>query len=143
MKKLNIITHIIPLILFIQCTSFSKVSKNTIDGHEKGYKSVINEEVNFKSLTFGDFEFAFNNKDYNKINLNKNKFDNILFYAKTKSPEYEYFVLCNPKEKSYNETEYIIKDTLINENKFVLIISKNAPKSDIEFISKNFYYYKD
>ncbi|AKP72123.1 hypothetical protein N4T15_09820 [Riemerella anatipestifer] len=97
MKKAFYLSSIIFMIT--SCSSFSKSSKETKFGNERGYQSVYNRAVNFKSLTFGDFKFALRNKEYKKLRTNNTEFKNILFYGRTDEPAYEYFVLLNPKEK--------------------------------------------
>ncbi|MDY3503329.1 hypothetical protein PG657_10350, partial [Riemerella anatipestifer] len=139
MKKAFYLSSIIFMIT--SCSSFSKSSKETKFGNERGYQSVYNRAVNFKSLTFGDFKFALRNKEYKKLRTNNTEFKNILFYGRTDEPAYEYFVLLNPKEKKIDTSKYFVKDTIIKNNNFILLISNYAPKSDIKFISENIFEY--
>ena len=119
---------------FISCSSFTKVSNETKIGHEDGHVKIYNTKANLKSLTYGDFKFAMNQKQYKKLNKIKPIFKDILFYAKTKDPAYEYYVLYNPKEKILSDENYFLKDTIIGNSNFVVAISKNAPKPDIKYI---------
>lgn len=131
MKK---IITILTISAFISCSSFSKISNSSKVGEdENGRTQVTNEAAGFRSLTFGDFKFATNLKEFSKLNETKPKFNNILFYAKTTDVPYEYYVLYNPKKMSINN-DFIYKDTIINKARFVLAISKTAPKSDAKFI---------
>ncbi|MHA3047785.1 hypothetical protein JSO59_010585 [Riemerella anatipestifer] len=139
MKKTFYLLSIIYLIT--SCSSFSKLSKETKFGKERGYQSVFNQAINFKSLTFGDFKFALRYREYKKLRSNNTEFKNILFYGKTDEPAYEYFVLLNPKEKKFDTSRFFVKDTIIKNNNFILLISNDAPKSDIKFISENIFEY--
>lgn len=103
------------------------------------YVKVSNGKANFLSLTFGDFSFARSSKEYRKLNAGKKPpFNGILVYAKTDKPEYEYFIIHNKKRKWFDGKKYFVNDTLINTSYFTLVISKNAPEKDIQFIRGNF-----
>lgn len=140
MKKIFFLLSII--ILTISCSPFSNLAKETKFGNERSYQSVYNREVNFKSLTFGDFKFALRNKEYKRLKLKNADFKNILFYAKTNDPAYEYLVLLNPKDKKFDYGKYFVKDTIIKDNNFVLLISNDAPKRDLKFITENIFEYE-
>ena len=86
-----------------------------------------------QSVTFRDFEFAINRKQFRKLNGSNPEFCNILFYAKTTDDPYEYYVLYNPK-KIKQKDGYIYKDTVMGNSRFVLAISKKAPETDKKFI---------
>lgn len=121
------------------CSSFSKLAKHTEIKQEGVYVKVSHDKANFSSLTFGDFSFALNCKEYRKLNAGaKPPFNCILVYAKTDKPEYEYFILLNKKRKWFDTEKYFVKDTLIHSSYFTLLISKQAPEKDIRFISENF-----
>lgn len=131
MKK---IVAILTFSVFISCSSFSEISKASKVGEdENGRTEITNKIAGFRSLTFGDFKFATNQKEFSKLNETKPKFNDILFYAKTTDIPYEYYVLYNPK-KIKMDTEFIYKDTIINNSRFVLAISKYAPEPDAKYI---------
>lgn len=126
-------------ILLSSCSSFSKLAEHTEIKQEGVYVKVANDKANFSSLTFGDFTFALSCKEYRKLNAGaRPPFNNILIYAKTDKPEYEYFILQNKKRKWFDTEKYFAKDTLIHSTYFTLLISKQAPEKDIRFISENF-----
>ena len=129
----NIIATIL-IFSVISCSSFSSISEETKIGLEESHTKIYNTKADFKSLTFGDFKFAMNQKQFRKINNSKPRFKDILFYAKADDPVYEYYVLYNPKIKSLQNDDYILKDTIMGNSKFVLAISKNAPRPDIDYI---------
>ncbi|WP_300567540.1 hypothetical protein [Flavobacterium sp.] len=131
---MKFIIAIILLFSIVSCSSFSSLSAETKIGSEEHHVKVYNTKADFKSLTYGDFKFAMNQKQFRKINNAKPRFKDILFYAKTIDPTYEYYVLYNPKIKSLQNDDYIIKDTIMGNSKFVVAISKNAPKADIDYI---------
>lgn len=89
-----------------------------------------------QSLTFGDFSFAINKAEFKKINASKPEFKDIILYAKTTDVPYEYYLLYNPKKIDKKDT-YFYKDTLIENSRFILAISKSAPGTDIKFIMEN------
>ena len=134
MKKIVLLFLIVT---FVSCSSYTIISKETKIGTEDSHLKIYNTLANIKSLTFGDFKFALNQKQFKKLNKIKPYFKDILFYAKTKDPEYDYYVLYNPKEKIISTTIYTVKDTIIRNSNFVIAISKNAPQLDIEYIMNN------
>lgn len=134
MKKIVLLFLVLA---FISCSSYNEISKETKIGTEDSHIKIYNRQANFKSLNFGDFKFALDQKQYKKLNKIKPYFKNILFYAKTKDPAYEYYVLYNPIEKIISNNNYIVKDTIIGKSNFVIAISKNAPKLDIAYIMSN------
>ncbi|MDO9553475.1 hypothetical protein [Rhodonellum sp.] len=121
-------------IFAIGCSPFSKIAEETKIGSEDNYVSVSNPEANFHSLTFGDFEFAVNQKQFRNLNPAKPIFRNILFYAIADQPTYDYYVLENPKNRTIVHPDYILKDTLLGNTQITVAISKNAPTSDLDFI---------
>lgn len=119
---------------FIACSSFCKIADATqMEQDENGYTKVYNKPANFESLTYYDFKFATDPKQFKNLNVSKPKFKDILFYAKTVDDPYEYYVLYNPKRLNKAD-DYRFKDTLIGNARFVLAISKNAPSQDAKFI---------
>lgn len=131
------------LIFFSSCVSFSRFSTQTDISLDEGYVTARNKDISFKSHTFGDFKFARNVQEYKKLNDKKHdRLKNILLYAKTEQPDYEYYILHNPTQKKFNTKKFFVKDTVIANNNFVLLISKNAPQADINFIKNNILYYK-
>lgn len=85
----NIILVILSVTLLTACSPFSKYAKHTELGTEEMYKLVYNEKINFRSLTFGDMNFARSSKEFKELNGSKPEFRNILFYAHTTEPDYE------------------------------------------------------
>ena len=118
---------------YVSCTPFSEISKDTKFEKEGGYIKVYNLQAGMQSFTFGDFQFAVNKTQFKELSESKPEFRDILFYAKTTDVPYEYYVLFNP-QKLENNDEYLYKDTLMANSRFVLANSKNAPASDIKFI---------
>lgn len=121
----------------LACSPFSKISKDTKIGAEEAYVNVYNTTANFRSQTYGDFKFATSQQQFSRLHPAKPSFRDILFYAKTNQPEYDYYVLYNPRKKVLDNQGYILKDTIIGTSKFVLAISKKAPKEDIAYIMGN------
>ena len=115
------------------------MSKKTEFGNEDGYVSVYNTNLNFKSLTFGDFKFARTNKEYKKLNQVPTSLENILFYGKTTNPSYDYYVLVDPIETNFDLEKYTLKTTKIDGHNFVLLISKDAPFGDEKLISESIF----
>lgn len=101
------------------------------------YKLVYNEKVNFRSLTFGDVDFARSMKEFKELNDGKPEFRNILFYAHTTEPDYEYYVLLNPRVKEPDTSKFYHKEFNIDNQQFLFIISADAPQSDVRFIERN------
>jgi len=134
MKKLIVLFI---LLTAIRCSPFHQLAKETKIGNEGGYTSVTNSHVSLKSLTFGDFKFATNNKDYKRLKLDTNVFDNILFYAKTANPSYDYYILMDPVDTLFNLKKYELEKTIYKSHKFILLISKDAPFGDAKFIRNN------
>lgn len=64
-----------------------------------------------------------------------------MYYARTLQPAYKYYIQVVPKEKHYDTLKYYVKDTQIGSNRFVQLISNNAPELDVQFISNNLYEY--
>ena len=137
MKQITV--TIILIFLLNNCTSFAKISDKTQIGREDGYMKIYNTEANFKSLTFGDFRFATTKNNYIDLSKKKPNLKNILFYGVTSDPPYEYFVLFNPKTKNFNTDKYIVKDTILRHNNFVILISKEAPVKDIKFLTTKIF----
>lgn len=126
----------------VGCSSFSPYAKHNQFSHEEGYVKYFNEKLNLKSLTFGDFKFASSNKEFKKINPNEKPiFKNILLYAKTNNPDYEYYIV----KDVINLKSTILKSHIINLNdeKITFIISKKSPQYDAEMIKKNIENIKD
>lgn len=103
---------------------------------DDSYAKVLNAEAGFQSLTFFDFRFATNQREFKALHKKHAAFDNILVYAQTNDTPYEYYVLLDPK-KPFPLQDFIVKDTIIGNKRLVLAVSKNAPPSDIDFIMGN------
>lgn len=133
--------HLFILILIsicMACSPFHELAKKIEIGTENGYVTVKNAEINFKSLTYGDFKFARSKREYKKLTTDSTKMDNILFYATTGNPAYEYFVLLDPIDTNFNLKKYEQKNISKEGHQFVLLISKNAPFGDAKFLNMNF-----
>lgn len=134
MKPLLLLT----VIALAACSSpFHKLAKQTEIGSEAGYVSVSNPAANIKSLTFGDFEFATSSHEYRSLTGTKPPFRGILLYALTREPEYEYFILLNPRFAVINEEKYSLREIQIGENIVSVAVSLHAPVNDITFIKYN------
>ena len=138
-KMKQIILTIILAVSLINCKTFVKISDKTEFGREDGFIKVCNPAANFKSLTYGDFKFATTKDIYKELKAEKSNIRNILFYAKTPDPSYEYYVLLNPKNKNFNLQKYVVKDTVLSNKNFVILVSKAAPQSDIKFITSKIF----
>lgn len=126
-------------LLMTSCATFSGLSRETMLGQQDPYCKVYNSKADFMSLTFGDFRFAMNKKDYRKLNPPIISFKEILFYAKTTDPDYDYYVLLNPEKTYQTNNKYVVKDTTIRQNHFVIAVSRSAPSSDINLIFNKIY----
>lgn len=116
------------------CSSFHPYAKQTKIGSKDGYTQVFNTKAMLTTSTYGDFKFATDRRAYKKLTGKSPEFKSILFYAQTEKPSYEYYLLINPEEKIFDGLKFDIKDTMIHNDRFVLLISKNAPQSDRTFI---------
>src|SRR5690606_16346161 len=85
----------------------------------------------------GDFEFATNTREYRSLTDTKPPFRDILLYAQTSEPEYEYFILLNPRSTAINEEKYSLREIQIGENIVTVAVSRHAPVNDITFIKYN------
>jgi len=132
---------IISIVGIVSCSPFTRVAKYTqiSRGDSKGYDKIYNDSAGIKTFTFGDFEIAYNAKNYHQMHPKKAEFDHILFYAKTYDPEYDYYVLLNPETKILPNEKYLVKDTMIANSHFLIVISTKAPKPDVDFILKEIY----
>lgn len=120
--------------LLSSCSPYSKLSKHNKFDLDDSFVVCTNELVNLQSSTFGDFKFASNLKEFKKVNANKKPgFKNVLLYAKTNNPEYEYYLLLNENPK--NNPDFIYRAIAIDNNRITLVISKSAPVEDIEIIA--------
>ena len=123
--------------LFSSCSPFNQLSKNTEIGHDELHRTVYNTEAKLMTKTFGDVRIATDKKQFKALNNGQPDFKDILFYAKTEAPEYEYYVLINSELPEYNSDLYELKDIAIAENKFIVLISKSSPEADKQFILNN------
>lgn len=126
---------IVFLVLFLcSCSPFSEIAKSSVIQKEDSYLAVVNSHAGIKALTFGDFQFATTRKEYKKLHRSKSPFKNILVYAKTYEPTYEYYILYNPKNVPNNSNNFLVKDTLIDQSRYLMLISKTAPQKDGLFL---------
>ena len=123
---------------FTSCKTFSSLSVSNITSSKDGYIAISNRKLPFESLTYGDFRFAYTESDFNEINQkNKPVLKQIILYAKTDRPEYEYYIV-EGKLNHNNHEEYLVKSIVINGKNITLAISKNAPIEDSRFLLKHF-----
>lgn len=140
MKKAFLIHSLVVLSVFTSCTSnnFTHLAKYNAFDETKEYPLYKNDSAKVASSTFGDFKFSKNQKEMKKLKKEKAPFKNILLYARTYQPPYEYYILLNDNmDNSKYKDQYLFKDTIINGNKITLAASKEIPKYDWEFISRN------
>jgi hypothetical protein len=115
------------------CSSFSDVATATRSEHVDGYVSVENPQLRIRSLTFCDLQFATDREQFKELKGSAPEFNDIVFYARTTDDQYDYYLLLDPKRLREQE-RYFYKDTLIENSRFVLAISKSVPQEDLEFI---------
>lgn len=125
---------------FVACSPFSEVADATVIEPDVLYMSVSNPRVEFQSLTFGDFEFARNRNELKKIGGSSKGFSDMLVYAKTTKPTYKYCIMYEPRNLKKENLEFTFIDTLLHGKRFVLAISKSAPKRDAAFIRNNIFH---
>ncbi|MEC5395934.1 hypothetical protein [Bergeyella sp. RCAD1439] len=128
--------------LFYSCTTnkFSALSKYNEFDESQRYVIYKNDTVGIESRTFGDFTFPVSNKEVKKIRKGRIPFNNILLYANTLNPAYEYYILIDYKKKNRLYKKYLRKDTIVDGKTFSFIASKNIPKSDWKFIVSNIHF---
>lgn len=126
------------LLISIGCSPFHQLSKETKIGTKDGYVVATNQQLNLESLTFGDFKFATSNKEFKKLKTDSIAFRNILFYATTSNPTYDYYILVDPVDTNFNLKLYELEKVIQKEHRYYLLISKSAPFSDAKFIRNNF-----
>lgn len=124
-------------LLFYSCGTFSHYSRTTRIGTDETHTIVYNSKLKVLTRTFGDIEFALNRREFKALKDQYPEFKHILFYGTTKNPSYDYYVLINPENSLINSKNYDRKDTLINQNQIVVLISKSTPSSDKQFIFDN------
>ena len=129
--------HFITSIALLSCNSFHELSKTTKVGHDDAYVTVYNDSLKLVTRTYGDVSFAFSNKEFKALTRSSPKFSDVLFYGSTDLPTYEYYVLVDPKDNPLAPKGYSIKDTLLGQNRIVLLVSYNAPVADKEFLFDN------
>jgi len=94
---------------------------------------IYNQKLNIQSATMGDFNFAYSNKEFKKINpKQKPLFDNILVYGKTTVPDYEYYILVNPG--THSDESFDFRKVEIDHNVYYILISKAAPDYDKDLL---------
>ncbi len=120
------------------CSSFSKMADNNIILPKDEYISVKNELLAFESLTYGDFDFASSKKEFKKINMGyKPMYKNIILFASTVNPSYEYYIILGKLDDSTYAT-YYFKSVKVGEQYISIAISKDAPIEDAEFLLEHF-----
>lgn len=135
--KANLYLIVVAVLIFYSCSPFSKVAGATHIQSGGSYIAVVNSQVGMKALTFGDFEFAVRRKEYKALHHSKLRYKDILVYAKTSEPTYEYYILFNPKKAEIDSNFFLVKDTLMNHNRYVMLISKSAPQKDVAFLQNS------
>mgnify|MGYP003575914210 CR=1 FL=1 len=132
-KRSFFLTLLTTSICITSCTSFSKLAEHNKFKHDDFMMLYYNESLNLQSHTMGDFKFANNKQEFKKLNNKKPAFKNILLYAKTYYPSYEYYILLNAKP--ITNTNFFVKDTMINNNRITLAVSKNNSEEDFRVIA--------
>ncbi len=139
MKISALVLMIFSCFLFYSCNAnkFSVWSKHNEFDKSQMYLLYKNDSVGIESLTFGDFTFPNSNKEVKKIRKGRIPFNNILLYANTSNPAYEYYILVDYKKKKRLDKKYLRKDTIFDGKSFSIVASKNIPKYDWQFIINN------
>lgn len=127
----------VPVLILCSCSPFSKIANRTSVVQDGSYLAVVNPQAGIKALTFGDFQFATHKKEYRALHKSKSPYKDILVYAQTSQPTYEYYILYNPKNLDIDSNNFLVKDTLIDQSRYVMLISTNAPQKDIVFLQNN------
>lgn len=142
MKIFKFILVSLASFIFYSCntTKFSSLSKYNEFDKSQRYLLFKNDSVGIQSSTFWDFTFPLSNKEVKKIRKGKIPFRNILLYAHTVDPTYEYYIILNNEKSNNLEKEYLRKDTILDGQKISLIATKNIPKSDWNFIMNNIHF---
>lgn len=120
------------------CSSFSSLAKKTNIKPDDYYVVTKNYKAEFQSTTFGDFEFATSQKDFKSLSNKKPAFKNILLYATTSDPAYDYYIFQDLKNTPDTNDRFWIKQISCKGQPLVLAISKKAPDTDVEFILRGF-----
>lgn len=129
------------LLSFVGCAHYSKQAvyntTESVDGHTRLY----NEKLNLSSLNYGDVKFALSDKQFkDQYPEEKPIFKHVIFYGRTiVAPYYDYYVL--EKNNGKEHPNYIFFEFSLQHKKFVLAISKEAPKTDENFIRNHLSTY--
>src|SRR6056297_320990 len=116
------------------CSPFTSYSEAVEIGSEDGYRTIYQPELQLKTFTFGDIKVATNPKSFRTLSDQKPAFRDILFYGQARLPDYHYYVLRDTQIPRFDGEDYVSKDTVINEQPYVILISRSAPASDRTFI---------
>jgi len=122
--------------VILSCNSFSILSQDNKKTDEDGFL-IINKTAGLQATFFGDFVFANNMKEYRLLNPTaKPLFKNILIYGKTKvAPFYEVFII---EGKAIIPNDFVVKEEVFKNQTYSLIISKDAPQYDLDYLRSNF-----
>lgn len=127
-------------VVFYSCreTSFIEGAGNNQFSLEDEYVSCVNIPNKIVSLTFGDFTFASNKRTWRKMSGNqKLPYNNVLLYAQTKNPDYDYYIVID--SVSEPDSGYTSIPKYIHGKYIYFIISDNAPANDVEFIYEGIF----
>lgn len=131
---MKLIIYSILIFSAISCSSkFCATSKDMyLSQEESNYIVYINPLLKVCFENYGDVKTAFSKRDFKRINYypyKKIPYKNILLYGKDIGANYDYYVLLN--ENDYLEHQgYVRKDTVVNNNKFTLLVMSKA--SDVD-----------
>jgi len=119
------------------CSPFTALSEDVQIGHDEGYRMVYHPELQLKTRTFGDVKVVTDCKGFRELTDAKPAFNNILFYGHTSGPAYHYYVLLDKNIPRFDAGAYVAKDTVINQQPYVFLVSRSAPESDRTYILRN------
>lgn len=157
MKKLSLS---IIFILLVSCGPMHKYAKHNeyskVSIKDTGIHTLMvkNKELDF--ILYGHYgsDFAMNNRQFHRLKKDAGtpkieNLDNVLVYgftSKSKRESYpetnpiEFYLLLNPKkEPIFDSDTFISKDTIIDGNEIKFIVSKNAPKNEVNYIWDNIH----
>lgn len=137
-KNKSILIYALTIFFFItSCATFHPDSKyNNISSSGK-YIQISNPKIKIQLLSYGDFVYANNKKEYKKL---YNEFNSIhsspkklILYAATTEPQYHYYIFQSKSIDSSNSK------TISCFGKHLTIqVEKLAPQKDIDFLLSNF-----
>lgn len=128
-----IVACTISILSLVQCSPFSNKSGKNQFMYEDEHITCVNIPHKIISITFGDFVYASNLRQWRSLNGRMEiPYENVLLYAKTENPAYDYYIVLD--SVAAVDTGYSYMPKLVNDDYVTLIISKKAPQSDSDFI---------